>query len=315
MYIEPSLDLFLSILIPIILTFISVVLGSFFASFSFRYINEISYKDEKYSFCDNCHHRLSSIDLIPIFSFLFLKGRCRYCKEKIPIYTFLFEILSLFFFLGLYFYGIYVLNDFVGSNYIPYIYVFDIFIAFFLFIGAYIDFKKYEVPYTILILIASFIVIEYIIKCIIYQDYLLVNLIGLIFPLALFTIIYLIYFYILKKEPIGLADVTCFAFIGLNIGIFNIVILLFISSMFAIIYYIYNQIKIRRYSKGVSSNKKENNKKDNDDLSSYEEEVIYNNNALPFFPFIALAYFVIFFIKDFINEEIISYLSDFINFY
>lgn len=35
------------------------------------------------SFCDTCGHRLSWQDLIPLLSFLVLKGRCRYCKEKI----------------------------------------------------------------------------------------------------------------------------------------------------------------------------------------------------------------------------------------
>lgn len=39
------------------------------------------------SFCPNCQHRLSAGDLVPLLSYLFLKGRCRYCKEKIsPVY-------------------------------------------------------------------------------------------------------------------------------------------------------------------------------------------------------------------------------------
>lgn len=35
------------------------------------------------SFCPNCKHILNWQDLIPIFSFLILKGRCRYCQKKI----------------------------------------------------------------------------------------------------------------------------------------------------------------------------------------------------------------------------------------
>ncbi len=35
------------------------------------------------SICDHCHHQLAWYDLIPIVSFIFLKGRCRYCREKI----------------------------------------------------------------------------------------------------------------------------------------------------------------------------------------------------------------------------------------
>lgn len=39
----------------------------------------------KPSHCDFCKHRLSSLDLVPILSFIFLKGRCRYCKHKISL--------------------------------------------------------------------------------------------------------------------------------------------------------------------------------------------------------------------------------------
>jgi leader peptidase (prepilin peptidase)/N-methyltransferase len=35
------------------------------------------------SFCPNCHHQLSWKDLIPLVSFVFLRGRCRYCKKRI----------------------------------------------------------------------------------------------------------------------------------------------------------------------------------------------------------------------------------------
>lgn len=39
------------------------------------------------SHCPGCQKRLSPLDLIPVFSYLFAKGRCRYCQETIsPIY-------------------------------------------------------------------------------------------------------------------------------------------------------------------------------------------------------------------------------------
>ncbi len=37
------------------------------------------------SFCPHCKHQLGWQDLIPIFSFLWLKGCCRYCQQKISI--------------------------------------------------------------------------------------------------------------------------------------------------------------------------------------------------------------------------------------
>ncbi len=35
------------------------------------------------SFCPNCNHKLKLLDLIPILSYVFLGGKCRYCKQKI----------------------------------------------------------------------------------------------------------------------------------------------------------------------------------------------------------------------------------------
>jgi len=36
------------------------------------------------SHCVSCHHRLVIKDLIPVFSYLWLRGRCRYCQAPIP---------------------------------------------------------------------------------------------------------------------------------------------------------------------------------------------------------------------------------------
>lgn len=35
------------------------------------------------SACTHCGHKLSALDLVPVFSYLFLKGRCKYCHKKI----------------------------------------------------------------------------------------------------------------------------------------------------------------------------------------------------------------------------------------
>ena len=36
------------------------------------------------SHCDACQHKLAAKDLIPVFSYLRLRGRCRYCQASIP---------------------------------------------------------------------------------------------------------------------------------------------------------------------------------------------------------------------------------------
>ena len=34
--------------------------------------------------CASCGHVLSVLDLIPVFSWLFRRGKCKYCGERIP---------------------------------------------------------------------------------------------------------------------------------------------------------------------------------------------------------------------------------------
>lgn len=46
------------------------------------------------SHCDNCQHRLSPADLIPILSYLWLRGRCRYCGASIPLRSLMIEVLT-----------------------------------------------------------------------------------------------------------------------------------------------------------------------------------------------------------------------------
>ena len=80
-------------------------MGTIFGSFLTLAVYRIPLKKDithERSFCPNCKHRLEFLDLIPVFSYIFLKGRCRYCNEKIRIRYFLLEILSGFVFLTLY---------------------------------------------------------------------------------------------------------------------------------------------------------------------------------------------------------------------
>ena len=36
-----------------------------------------------HSMCPNCRHQLAALDLVPVFSWLWLKGKCRYCHKPI----------------------------------------------------------------------------------------------------------------------------------------------------------------------------------------------------------------------------------------
>lgn len=58
------------------------VVGSFLNALLFRYNTGLSVMRGR-SQCVRCGHTLGAADLIPILSFLFLRGRCRYCHARI----------------------------------------------------------------------------------------------------------------------------------------------------------------------------------------------------------------------------------------
>lgn len=83
------MDLYLNIMI--------FIMGTFFGSFFTLAVYRIPLKKNithEHSFCPNCNHKLGVWDLIPVWSYLFLRGRCRYCGEKVRVRYLLLEILS-----------------------------------------------------------------------------------------------------------------------------------------------------------------------------------------------------------------------------
>ena len=80
-------------IIYIAIFIIGTLFGSFFTLATYR----IPLKQDithKRSYCPNCNHRLEFWDMIPIFSYIFLKGKCRYCKQKIKPRYLLLEFFS-----------------------------------------------------------------------------------------------------------------------------------------------------------------------------------------------------------------------------
>lgn len=77
----------------IMIFMMGTVFGSFFTLAVYRIPLHKDITHER-SFCPNCNHRLEFIDLIPILSYIFLKGKCRYCGQKIRIRYLILEILS-----------------------------------------------------------------------------------------------------------------------------------------------------------------------------------------------------------------------------
>ncbi len=71
----------------VILIVIFVILGMAIASFLNVCTDRLPRNESLLfpaSHCDSCHHRLSAKELIPVLSYLWLRGRCRYCQASIP---------------------------------------------------------------------------------------------------------------------------------------------------------------------------------------------------------------------------------------
>lgn len=61
---------------------IGLIIGSYLNVLIYRIPLKIS-TSKGFSFCPKCNHKLGWLDLFPLFSYIFLGARCRYCKEKI----------------------------------------------------------------------------------------------------------------------------------------------------------------------------------------------------------------------------------------
>jgi prepilin signal peptidase PulO-like enzyme (type II secretory pathway) len=82
------------IVIAIVLFFVGLMMGSFINALVWRLHEQTKNTKSKSkkvnlsilngrSVCSNCKHQLAVLDLVPLFSWLFLKGKCRYCKKPI----------------------------------------------------------------------------------------------------------------------------------------------------------------------------------------------------------------------------------------
>lgn len=64
---------------------LGLVVGSFLNALVWRIHKRIPIGGKERSQCTSCHHQLAWYDLIPVFSWILLKGKCRYCHNNISI--------------------------------------------------------------------------------------------------------------------------------------------------------------------------------------------------------------------------------------
>ena len=72
---------------------IGILFGSFYTLAIYRIPRKQNITHTR-SYCPKCGHKLAFLDLIPILSYVFLGGKCRYCKDKIKPNYIIIEILS-----------------------------------------------------------------------------------------------------------------------------------------------------------------------------------------------------------------------------
>ena len=75
-------DTFFMIYCCVLAGVFGAVLGSFLNCAAWRIAHGESFVKGR-SHCTSCGHVLGFLDLIPVFSWIFLGGKCRYCKTKI----------------------------------------------------------------------------------------------------------------------------------------------------------------------------------------------------------------------------------------
>jgi prepilin signal peptidase PulO-like enzyme (type II secretory pathway) len=68
----------------IFLFIIGAAMGSFANALTWRLKNKRDFVRER-SECEHCHHELAAKDLVPILSWMSLKGKCRYCNKDIGV--------------------------------------------------------------------------------------------------------------------------------------------------------------------------------------------------------------------------------------
>ncbi len=162
------------------------------------------------SHCPSCQHRLAVKDLIPIFSYLYLRGRCRYCGAAIGQRLLWMEIGTATFFVLLYlFYGLTLelaLAIFYGSLFI---------------VLTVIDFEQYIIPNRIVYPAA---VVSLLVAILRPDGTASESLIGGSAGLGIFLVVAII-----SRGGMGWGDVKMAALVGLITGFPLVFIAIFLS--------------------------------------------------------------------------------------
>lgn len=217
--------------LSILIFIIGVCIGSFLNCLIYRL--EENKKATGRSFCPHCKHTLGWKDLFPVFSFIFLKGKCRYCKEKISWQYPVVEIATgVMFWIVFSKFGVDLLVFLISGDYFAFalailnllllLFIVSALIVIFIF-----DLKHYLIPEQVLFpaIGAAFMLIFF--SHLGFWNFALATIISTGF----FAIIY----YLSRGKWMGFGDVEIAFFMGFLLGFPNVLVALFLAFFFGAI--------------------------------------------------------------------------------
>ena len=201
--------------IGIIIFLFGITVGSFLNVLIYRIPKKEEFVKTR-SHCMSCGYQLEWYDLIPIFSWLSLGGKCRKCKSKISAQYPLIELLNgILWLLSFLFYGLSITT-------LLYCGLFSSLIAL-----SVIDFRTYEIPvgFNIFILVLGTIrvILEFLGDHNSWPEF-IIGLVSVSVPLLLI-------FYATKGRGIGGGDVKLMGAAGLLLGWKLIVLAFFLGCL------------------------------------------------------------------------------------
>ncbi len=200
-------------MIYVLVFLLGLIFGSFLNVCIYRIPRGLSIVSPP-SYCPFCLKRIKWYDNIPLFSYIFLKGRCHSCKSKIPIKYPLVELLG----------GLIALVIFLKFGF-SMKFIFWLIFGYCLLVLSFIDLELFIIPdIIILILLISGVFF------VIYNNTVLSGIIGGIFGFALFYILSVVFSKIFKQEALGFGDVKLLGVIGLWVGWRGVIYTVFCAS-------------------------------------------------------------------------------------
>ena len=204
------------ILLDLIVFFIGAALGSFVGVIIDRLPEHTSFVKSR-SICNSCHKTLQIIDLIPLFSFILFKGKCRRCKSPIPKRLFFLEVIS-----GLILVAIFYLAGAPFLN-IPFL-LFSSVVLYSLLAIFFIDIDHGIIPDEILIVLG---VVGLFYPLIFNRGIVVEHILSAIGACLFFLVLFLI----TRGRGMGFGDVKFAFIIGLITGFPGIVVSLYVAFL------------------------------------------------------------------------------------